>query len=268
MIEVIGIKYKDLGNIQYLAADQNYQKGDVLVVQTGKGNYLAQVIQEKIAMSAEKLPSLQNMPKILRIASPSDSDRYQKNLLLAKESFAKVNHLIQKNQLDMRLIDIIFPLERHPVLITFVAEHRVDFRQLLRDLAGLFKARIELRQLNNREETKVYGGLGPCGRALCCSSFLGEFPPVSIKMAKNQNLSLHSDKTMGLCGRLMCCLSFEDDFYRISKEKFPDLGESVETANGYGTIAGIDVISETVKVHFDDKPSLLTYALEEVRVNG
>lgn len=268
MIEVIGIKYEETDSISYVLPDRTYQKDDFLVVQNRKGSRLAQVVQENFAMSADKLPDIEQIDKVLRKAEQADIETYQNNLILAEESFAKVNALIQKNQLEMKLIDIVFPLERRQVLITFVAEHRVDFRQLLKDLANFFKARIELRQINSREESKIYGGLGPCGRALCCSSFLGEFPPVSIKMAKNQNLSLNSGKTTGVCGRLMCCLSFEDDFYRASKEKFPDLGTKVNTQNGQGIIAGIDVISETVKVRFEETSGLLTYALEEVKING
>lgn len=268
MIEVIGIKYEKTGRINYVLPDQTYQKEDYLIVKKHKGSHLAQVVQTNFEMSADKLPDTEQMDRAVRRAEAADIETYHNNLKLAENSFSKVRDLIQKNQLEMKLIDIVFPLEREQVLITFVAEHRVDFRQLLKDLANLFKARIELRQINSREESKIYGGLGPCGRALCCSSFLGEFPPVSIKMAKNQNLSLNSGKTTGICGRLMCCLSFEDDFYRESKEKFPDLGASVETQNGQGIVAGIDVISETVKVRFEENPGLLTYALEEVRVNG
>ena len=139
---------------------------------------------------------------------------------------------------------------------------------MLKDLASFYKTRIELRQINSREESKVYGGLGPCGRALCCSSFLGEFPPVSIKMLKNQSLSLNSGKTSGLCGRLMCCLSFEDDFYRTSKEKFPDIGTKVTTQNGQGVISAINVFSDTVNVRFEETHTQLTYALEEIEING
>ena len=168
----------------------------------------------------------------------------------------------------MKVIDIVFPLERSYVLITFCAEDRVDFRQLLRELAAHFKTRIELRQINSREEAQVYGGVGPCGRVLCCASFLGEFPPVSIKMVKNQGMSLSTGKTAGICGRLMCCLSFEDEFYKTSKEKFPDLGTEIETVDGLGVVAGIDVFSDAVKVRLPERHTLLTYALEEVKVRG
>ena len=208
------------------------------------------------------------MDSVLRQANDKDFQAYQENLTLAMNSFDKVNELIEANQLKMKVIDIVFPLERSYVLITFCAEDRVDFRQLLRELAAHFKTRIELRQINSREEAQVYGGVGPCGRALCCASFLGEFPPVSIKMVKNQGMSLSTGKTAGICGRLMCCLSFEDEFYKTSKEKFPDLGTEIETVDGLGVVAGIDVFSDAVKVRLPERHTLLTYALEEVKVRG
>ena len=179
-----------------------------------------------------------------------------------------VADLITQNQLDMKVVDIVFPLNSSYVLISFVAEKRVDFRQLLKDLAAYFKTRIELRQISSREESKIYGGLGPCGRALCCSSFLGEFPPVSIKMAKNQSLSLNSGKMNGVCGRLMCCLSYEDDFYRESKANYPDLGQEIETKDGKGQVVAIDVIAGTIKVVFEKGRAPLIYGVEEVQLNG
>ena len=179
-----------------------------------------------------------------------------------------MSDLIAQNQLDMKVVDIVFPLNSSYVRISFVAEKRVDFRQLLKDLATYFKTRIELRQISSREESKIYGGLGPCGRALCCSSFLGEFPPVSIKMAKNQSLSLNSGKMNGVCGRLMCCLSYEDEFYRNSKTSYPDLGEEIETKEGRGQVIAIDVIAGTVKVMFEKGRAPLTYRVEEVQLNG
>ena len=217
-------------------------------------------------MDEVKLPA--EMDSVLRQANDKDFQAYQENLTLAMNSFDKVNELIEANQLKMKVIDIVFPLERSYVLITFCAEDRVDFRQLLRELAAHFKTRIELRQINSREEAQVYGGVGPCGRVLCCASFLGEFPPVSIKMVKNQGMSLSTGKTAGICGRLMCCLSFEDEFYKTSKEKFPDLGTEIETVDGLGVVAGIDVFSDAVKVRLPERHTLLTYALEEVKVRG
>ncbi len=266
MTEVLSVKYEETGSIVYVLPNKKYKLGDYVVVKNKKGCRLAQVVTSNEVIDEVKLPA--EMDSVTRLANEKDKQAFQENIDLAKHSFSTVNELILANDLKMKVIDIIFPLERSYVLITFSAEERVDFRQLLRDLAGHFKTRIELRQINSREEAKVYGGVGPCGRALCCSSFLGEFPPVSIKMVKNQGMSLSTGKTAGICGRLMCCLSFEDDFYKTSKEKFPDVGTEIETADGLGVIAGIGVFSDTVKVRLPEKHTLLTYALEEVKVRG
>ena len=266
MTEVLSVKYEETGSIVYVLPNKKYKLGDYVVVKNKKGCRLAQVVTSNEVIDEVKLPV--EMDSVTRLANEKDKQAFQENIDLAKHSFSTVNELILANDLKMKVIDIIFPLERSYVLITFSAEERVDFRRLLRNLAGHFKTRIELRQINSREEAKVYGGVGPCGRALCCSSFLGEFPPVSIKMVKNQGMSLSTGKTAGICGRLMCCLSFEDDFYKTSKEKFPDVGTEIETADGLGVIAGIDVFSDTVKVRLPEKHTLLTYALEEVKVRG
>lgn len=266
MTEVLSVKYEETGSIVYVLPNKKYKLGDYVVVKNKKGCRLAQVVTSNEVIDEVKLPA--EMDSVTRLANEKDKQAFQENIDLAKHSFSMVNELILANDLKMKVIDIIFPLERSYVLITFSAEERVDFRRLLRDLAGHFKTRIELRQINSREEAKVYGGVGPCGRALCCSSFLGEFPPVSIKMVKNQRMSLSTGKTAGICGRLMCCLSFEDDFYKTSKEKFPDVGTEIETADGLGVIAGIGVFSDTVKVRLPEKHTLLTYALEEVKVRG
>lgn len=266
MTEVLSVKYEETGSIVYVLPNKKYKLGDYVVVKNKKGCRLAQVVTSNEVIDEVKLPA--EMDSVTRLANEKDKQAFQENIDLAKHSFSIVNELILANDLKMKVIDIIFPLERSYVLITFSAEERVDFRQLLRDLAGHFKIRIELRQINSREEAKVYGGVGPCGRSLCCSSFLGEFPPVSIKMVKNQGMSLSTGKTAGICGRLMCCLSFEDDFYKTSKEKFPDVGTEIETADGLGVIVGIDVFSDTIKVRLPEKHTLLTYALEEVKVRG
>ena len=261
MTEVIGIKF-----VEYVVPDKNYTKGDFVVVLEKKDKRLAQVVMENTVFPDVSLPV--DLNRVEGLASERDFARYDENLLKAEQSMGVVVDLIAQNQLDMKVVDIVFPLNSSYVLISFVAEKRVDFRQLLEDLAAYFKTRIELRQISSREESKIYGGLGPCGRALCCSSFLGEFPPVSIKMAKNQSLSLNSGKMNGVCGRLMCCLSYEDDFYRDSKASYPDLGEEIETKEGRGQVIAIDVIAGTVKIMFDKGGAPLTYGVEEVQLNG
>ena len=168
----------------------------------------------------------------------------------------------------MNLVTIAFPLDRDHVLITFTADGRVDFRGLLRDLASYFRMRIELRQINSREESKVYGGLGPCGRALCCSTFLGEFPPVSIKMVKNQGLSITSGKGNGLCGRLKCCLNYEEAFYEEAMADFPDVGELIDTQDGQGEVLAIDIFAKTIKVSLKGAVVPVIYTLEEFQSHG
>ena len=266
MTEVIGIKFEENGAVEYVVPDKNYTKGDFVVVLEKKDKRLAQVVMENTVFPEVSLPV--DLNRVEGLASERDFARYDENLLKAEQSMGVVADLIAQNQLDMKVVDIVFPLNSSYVLISFVAEKRVDFRQLLEDLAAYFKTRIELRQISSREESKIYGGLGPCGRALCCSSFLGEFPPVSIKMAKNQSLSLNSGKMNGVCGRLMCCLSYEDDFYRDSKASYPDLGEEIETKEGRGQVIAIDVIAGTVKVMFEKGGAPLTYGVEEVQLNG
>lgn len=260
MTEVIGIKFEETGAVEYVVPDKNYAKDDFVVVLEKKDKRLAQVVMENTDFPEVSLPA--DLNRVEGLAGEKDFARYD------EKSMGVVADLIAQNQLDMRVVDIVFPLNSSYVRISFVAEKRVDFRQLLKDLATYFKTRIELRQISSREESKIYGGLGPCGRALCCSSFLGEFPPVSIKMAKNQSLSLNSGKMNGVCGRLMCCLSYEDDFYRDSKASYPDLGDEIETKDGTGQVVAIDVIAGTIKVVFEKGRAPLTYGVEEVQLNG
>lgn len=266
MTEVVGIRYEESNRVVYVTPSGSYEVGDFVVIRQKKGTRLARVVLSNKDIASSKLPA--EMEQIIRRAGKRDMQDYQENMALAETSFDRVKELIANQGLKMTLIDIVFPLERSYVLITFSSEGRVDFRSLLKDLASYFKTRIELRQLNDREEAKVFGGLGPCGRSLCCASFLGEFPPVSIKMVKNQGLSLNSGKTTGVCGRLMCCLSFEDDFYTESKLKFPDLGTQIETADGPGIVVGIDVFAQTLKIRLKGSHRLLTYTLEEVECRG
>ena len=194
------------------------------------------------------------------------------------KNYAKDDFVVVLEKKDKRLAQVVMENTDFPELSLPTDLNRVEglagerdfarYDQLLKDLASYFKTRIELRQISSREESKIYGGLGPCGRALCCSSFLGEFPPVSIKMAKNQSLSLNSGKMNGVCGRLMCCLSYEDDFYRDSKASYPDLGDEIETKDGTGQVVAIDVIAGTIKVVFEKGRAPLTYGVEEVQLNG
>ena len=206
MTQVVKIKDRETGQVSYLEIESALALESFVVVKHKKGTHLAQVITSPKEIEANRLPS--KLPTFVRQASKRDFQIADENRQQAADAFSDVNELIKRSKLKMNLVTIAFPLDRDHVLITFTADGRVDFRGLLRDLASYFRMRIELRQINSREESKVYGGLGPCGRALCCSTFLGEFPPVSIKMVKNQGLSITSGKGNGLCGRLKCCLNY------------------------------------------------------------
>ncbi|EFR43511.1 regulatory iron-sulfur-containing complex subunit RicT [Streptococcus pseudoporcinus] len=264
MTSTIGVKLIDWPATRYVISEKDFPLETWLVIQSGKGNQLGQVTRRLKEFKDTQLPK--ELPRVLRQANQIDIKAFVANKGLAESSKPQVRALIAQNHLNMKLIDIVFPLDRSYVLITFSAEERVDFRQLLKDLAILFKTRIELKQLNSREEAKVFGGIGPCGRPLCCSSFLGEFPTVSIKMLKNQSLSLNSGKNLGYCGRLLCCLQYEDDFYSESKKKFPDFGSIVMTDKGPARVLSINIFDESLKVILEDKQTILTYPLEEVTI--
>ncbi|MGT2933231.1 regulatory iron-sulfur-containing complex subunit RicT [Streptococcus catagoni] len=262
MTSTIGVRFCQSKTVKYVVSKEDFPLLTWVVVKDSKGSFLGQVCQPLKAFKEAQLPD--NMPYILRQANTMDLKAYANNAQLAQDSKPTVKEMIASYQLGMKVIDISFPLERNFVLITFTAEERVDFRQLLKELASFFKTRIELRQLNSRQEAKVYGGIGPCGRPLCCSTFLGEFPTLSIKMLKNQSLSLNSIKNLGNCGRLLCCLQYEDAFYVESKKKFPDYGSTVKTSDGEAKVVSIDIFTETLKLKFDDKETVMTYDLEEV----
>ncbi|WP_019846885.1 competence/sporulation regulator complex protein RicT, partial [Bacillus subtilis] len=170
--------------------------------------------------------------------------------------------------LDMKLVDVEFTFDRNKVIFYFTADGRVDFRELVKDLASIFKTRIELRQIGVRDEAKMLGGIGPCGRMLCCSTFLGDFEPVSIKMAKDQNLSLNPTKISGLCGRLMCCLKYENDEYETAKEQLPDIGEMITTANGPAKVVGLNILERVLQVELINREKVIEYTWEELLEEG
>ena len=245
MTQVVKIKDRETGQVSYLETESALALESFVVVKHKKGTHLAQVITSPKEIEANRLPS--KLPTFVRQASKRDFQIADENRQQAADAFSDVNELIKRSKLKMNLVTIAFPLDRDHVLITFTADGRVDFRGLLRDLASYFRMRIELRQINSREESKVYGGLGPCGRALCCSTFLGEFPPVSIKMVKNQGLSITSGKGNGLCGRLKCCLNYEEAFYEEAMADFPDVGELIDTQDGQGEVLAIDIFAKTLE---------------------
>ena len=190
------------------------------------------------------------------------------NKAAAKEAYNVCCEKIVEHQLDMKLVDVEYTFDRNKVIFYFTADGRVDFRELVKDLAAIFRTRIELRQIGVRDEAKMLGGIGPCGRMLCCSTFLGDFEPVSIKMAKDQNLSLNPTKISGLCGRLMCCLKYENDEYETAKEELPDLGEIIKTPMGTGKVVGLNILERVLQVNLPEQERVLEFTLEEILNEG
>jgi cell fate regulator YaaT (PSP1 superfamily) len=241
----------------FVSSNSHYVTSETVIVKTDKCKMMGRVVRE---VSAE----LESTGYIVASANLLDyelADKVAQDSDKAKET---VRSLVKAHELEMKVIEVKYTLDYKRLYISFTAEHRVDFRALLKDLAGTFKTRIELRQIGSRDVAKTFGGIGPCGRPLCCSEFMGEFPNVSIKMAKNQALSLNQNKLNGLCGRLMCCLTYEDEFYRQARKTFPDFGDTVQTAEGQARVIGMNVLSNTVKVRQD--MSIRDYDVSEIEV--
>ena len=247
MIKVVGVRFKKAGKIYYFdPADMNIQKDTYVVVETARGIEFGEcVIGIKEINENDIVAPLKS---VLRIATEEDIDRHFKNKDKKKDAFNICLKKIQEHGLTMKLIDVEYTFDNNKVIFYFTADGRVDFRELVKDLATIFKTRIELRQIGVRDEAKMLGGLGPCGRPMCCSSFLGDFASVSIKMAKEQNLSLNPTKISGICGRLMCCLNYEQSTYEDIRKRMPKVGSIVKTSEGTGEVFSNNIVKESVKV--------------------
>jgi cell fate regulator YaaT (PSP1 superfamily) len=208
------------------------------------------------------------LKKVLRLADTKDRLIVEENKAAAAEAYHICCKKVEEHKLDMKLVDVEYTFDRNKVVFFFTADGRVDFRDLVKDLASIFRTRIELRQIGVRDEAKMLGGIGPCGRMLCCSTFLGDFEPVSIKMAKDQNLSLNPTKISGLCGRLMCCLKYENDEYESAKEMLPDLGEIIKTPNGKGKVVGLNILERVLQIELIEQDRVLEYTLDEILKEG
>lgn len=208
------------------------------------------------------------LKKVLRKADQKDRLIVDENKKAASEAFDVCFSKVNDHGLDMKLVDVEYTFDRNKIIFYFTADGRVDFRELVKDLASIFRTRIELRQIGVRDEAKLLGGIGPCGRMLCCSTFLGDFEPVSIKMAKDQNLSLNPSKISGLCGRLMCCLKYENDEYESAKEQLPDLDEVVKTPSGMGRVVGLNILERVLQVELSGKERVVEYSLDELMQEG
>jgi len=265
VIKVVGVRFRQAGKIYYFDPTHlEIHRGDHVIVETVRGiEYGKVVLPARFVQEDEVVLPLK---QILRIATPEDQEQVKKNLIEAKKALSICQEKIQSHGLDMRLVDAEYTFDRNKVIFYFTADGRVDFRELVRDLASVFRTRIELRQIGVRDEAKLLGGIGPCGRVLCCSSFLGDFEPVSIKMAKDQSLSLNPAKISGLCGRLMCCLKFENDSYDQLKVTIPDIGEEVHTPNGQGRVTVLNLMERRVQVELLDTGNTVEHSLDEVSV--
>lgn len=251
MYDVIGVVFKENTRIYYFSPNNiKVKKDDKLIVETERGLQRGIAVTDILSMKEENL----NLPlkSVIRISTEEDENRHSKNIEDAKNAIEKCNKLIEKHNLDMLLVDANFTFDRNQLVFHFIADERIDFRKLAKDLANIYKTRIELRQIGVRDKAKEVGGLGPCGRILCCASFLKTFDTVSINMAKNQNLSLNPNKINGSCGRLLCCLSYENDVYIEGRKGIPDIGSKVYNENKQGKVIAVDILKRNYKILYED----------------
>ena len=247
MINVVGVRFKKAGKIYYFdPVDMNIEKNTYVVVETARGIEFGECVIGVKEISENDIVA--PLKSVLRIASEEDINKHFKNKDKEKDAFDICLKKIQEHKLNMKLIDVEYTFDNNKVIFYFTADGRVDFRELVKDLATIFKTRIELRQIGVRDEAKMLGGLGPCGRPMCCSTFLGDFASVSIKMAKEQNLSLNPTKISGICGRLMCCLNYEQSTYEDIRKRMPKVGSIVKTSEGTGEVFSNNIVKESVKV--------------------
>jgi cell fate regulator YaaT (PSP1 superfamily) len=265
VLKVIGVRFRQAGKIYYFdPVDLELQRGDHVIVETVRGIEYGKVVLGIRYVNEDEV--VLPLKKVIRIATPGDHKQVEENSAAAKEALKICAEKVREHQLEMKLVDAEYTFDRNKIIFYFTADGRVDFRELVRDLAAVFRTRIELRQIGVRDEAKMLGGIGPCGRILCCSSFLGDFEPVSIKMAKDQNLSLNPAKISGLCGRLMCCLKYENDHYEEAKQALPDIGEQVLTPNGDGRVVVLNLLEKRVQVQLSETGALVEHSLDDVIV--
>ena len=267
MKRVIGVRFRTAGKIYYFDPGKlEIRKNDHVIVETARGIEYGTVVGDPREEEDDKV--VQPLKSVLRVATPKDDEQEASNRQREKEAFKICLEKIHKHDLQMKLIDAEYTFDNNKVLFYFTADGRIDFRELVKDLASVFKTRIELRQIGVRDETKILGGIGICGRALCCHSYLSEFAPVSIKMAKEQNLSLNPTKISGVCSRLMCCLKNEEETYEELNRKLPGIGDFVTTEDGLkGEVHSVNVLRQTVKVivDVDDEKEIQEYRVEQLR---
>ncbi len=266
MATVIGVRFKNAGKLYFFHPGALWPSaGDYVIVETARGVEFGEVVTGVREIDDDQI--IAPLKQVIRIASADDIQHAQENEKNEREAYAVCQRKITEHKLDMKLVSVEYTFDNSKILFYFTANGRVDFRSLVKDLASVFKTRIELRQIGVRDEAKMLGGLGPCGRPICCGSFLGDFQPVSIKMAKEQNLSLNPTKISGVCGRLMCCLKYEQDNYELTRKRMPKVGKEVIVPDGRGVVWDVNVIKETVRVRIQkgDSSELKDYPMADVQ---
>ncbi|MEW6523938.1 MAG: stage 0 sporulation family protein [Bacillota bacterium] len=259
---VAGVRFKRAGKIYYFdPSGLELKRNERVIVETARGTELGEVVVGNRDVAEEAIVA--PLKKVLRKATAGDLEQNERNQAKETEAFDVCRKKIQDHGLNMNLVDVEYTFDGSKIIFYFTADGRVDFRELVKDLASVFRTRIELRQIGVRDEAKMIGGLGTCGRELCCCSFLGEFEPVSIRMAKDQNLSLNPAKISGLCGRLMCCLRYECQHYEGARASLPDVGARVVTLEGEGRVVGVNLLRNSVNVEMDNK-TVMEFPAEEV----
>lgn len=268
MVKVVGVRFRNAGKIYYFGPGKlDIHAGMHVIVETARGVEMGTVMTEPKGVSEEEV--IQPLKPVIRIATEADEKTVAKNREKEKDAFRICLEKIAKHKLDMKLVEAEYTFDNNKLLFYFTADGRIDFRELVKDLAAVFRTRIELRQIGVRDETKIMGGIGICGRALCCNTYLSEFEPVSIKMAKEQNLSLNPGKISGVCGRLMCCLAHEQETYEYLNKKLPNVGDVVKTFDGKtGEVTAVSVLRQKVKLKVaqeDDTFEIEEYKVDELR---
>ena len=267
MTKIVGVRFRNVGKIYYFSP-KNYKIkiGDHVIVETARGIEFGRVVLGPKEIGDNEV--VHPLKEVLRVATADDEERERQNRAKEKDAFKICQKKINEHKLDMKLIDAEYTFDNNKVLFYFTADGRIDFRQLVKDLAAIFKTRIELRQIGVRDETKIRGGIGICGRCLCCHTYLSDFAPVSIKMAKEQNLSLNQTKISGVCGRLMCCLKNEQETYEELNKKLPAMGDTVTLPDGnQGTVHGINVLRQRVRVmiEINDEKEIQEFSVDELK---
>ncbi len=267
MVKVIGVRFKKAGKIYYFdPLEYTVEKDSAVIVETARGVEFGQCVVAIREISESEVIS--PLKPVIRVASAEDIQKHIGNREKEKDAFSICEKKILNHKLDMKLVDVEYTFDNSKVIFYFTADGRIDFRELVKDLATIFRTRIELRQIGVRDEAKMLGGIGICGRSLCCSTWLGDFNSVSIKMAKEQNLSLNPSKISGICGRLMCCLNYEQEAYEEIRRRMPRVGSLVKTEMGKGDVVSNSIIKETVnvKIYHADEEAIETFSINDVTI--